>query len=93
MTSAAPDRPGSQARFATLYHRAGAALLTVMHMITPGIAASLTPTELRRRERRTARQNHVSAVARLRAASGRLHLPHLHLPTLHLPHPHLPRHH
>ncbi|GAA4411812.1 hypothetical protein GCM10023168_33000 [Fodinibacter luteus] len=56
-----------------------------MHMITPGIAASLTPTSLERRER----------APRAPRALRRLHLPQVrfHLPHLHLPHPHLPHRH
>ena len=47
-----------------------------MHMITPGIAAALTPTSTPRRKRRH--------------GSRRLHLPrvHVHLPHPHLPHRH-----
>ena len=51
-----------------------------MHMITPGIAASLTPKSLQRTERteRTRR--------RLALPHTRFHLPHLRMPHLRLPH-------
>lgn len=56
-------------------------LLRDMHLITPGVAASLTPTSLE--------PARAGARARTRTR-GRLHLPHLrlHLPHLHLPHRH-----
>jgi hypothetical protein len=48
-----------------------------MHMITPGIAASLTPTSVERTPvtPRPRRRRHLPHV--------RLHLPHLHLPHRH----------
>ena len=54
-------------------------LLWNMHMITPGIAASLTPTST----------EPAKATPRT-PLRGRRHLPHLrlHLPHLHLPHRH-----
>lgn len=54
-------------------------LLRDMHMITPGIAASLTPTSI----------EPAKAAAPTRPR-GRRHLPHLrlHLTHLHLPHRH-----
>ena len=48
-----------------------------MHMITPGVAASLTPTSLERPERAT------RARRRLRMPHLRLHLPHVRLPQRH----------
>jgi hypothetical protein len=53
-----------------------------MHMITPGIAAHLTPKELPRREAR-----------RPSTRAWRLHLPRVHVPRLVLHLPHLPRQH
>ena len=52
-----------------------------MHMITPGIAASLTPTSVERTPRAEATRG-----------PARLHLPHV---RLHVPHPHfhLPQRH
>ena len=52
-----------------------------MHMITPGIAASLTPRSVERRVRPT------QAAAAVERAPRRLHVPRV---LLHLPHPHLP---
>ena len=54
-------------------------LLWDMHMITPGIAASLTPTSAE-----------PAKAALTTHTRGRRHLPHLrlHLPHLHLPHRH-----
>ncbi|HET6694288.1 MAG TPA: hypothetical protein VFG97_08280 [Pedococcus sp.] len=49
-------------------------------MITPGVAASLTPTSVERRERAA---QPVRARRRLRVPQVLLHLPHPHLP--HLP--------
>ncbi|HET7762403.1 MAG TPA: hypothetical protein VFL46_08595 [Phycicoccus sp.] len=53
-------------------------LLSDMKMITPGIAASLTPRELRTHEQRRQPQ---------REPHGwRLRVPHLHVPHVHLRH-------
>ena len=49
-----------------------------MHMITPGVAASLTPRQLKERPPRS---------------GGGLRLPRLHVPQLHVPRWHLPSHH
>ena len=56
-----------------------------MHMITPGIAASLTPRSVERRVRPTQ-----AAACRRACARGALHVPRV---LLHLPHPHLPHRH
>jgi hypothetical protein len=55
-----------------------------MHMITPGIAASLTPRSVERRERSAAPDAGTGRALR------RLHVPQV---LLHLPHPHLPHRH
>ena len=62
-------------------------LLTTMHMITPGVAASLTPKSLEHAEK-PAGGTRAKAAAVL--APRRLHLPRV---LLHLPHPHLPHRH
>jgi hypothetical protein len=62
-----------------MYQARQSPLLWDMHMITPGIAASLTPTSI----------DPAKAAPRPRPR-GRLHLPHL---RLHLPHLHLPQRH
>ena len=66
-----------------MYQGVRTPLLLTMHMITPGIAASLTPKSVERRVRPT------QAVAAERAPR-RLHVPRV---LLHLPHPHLPQRH
>jgi hypothetical protein len=53
-----------------------------MHMITPGIAASLTPKSVERRVRPTPAAAVQRAPRRL-YVSRVLHLPHLHLPQRH----------
>ena len=67
-----------------MYQAPASPLLTTMHMITPGIAASLTPKSLERAETAASRTRPEAAGARARR--------HLHLPRvlLQLPHPHLP---
>ena len=62
-----------------MYQARRCRLLWDMHLITPGIAASLTPTSL----------EPAKAAAPTRTRERR-HLPHLrlHLPHLHLPHRH-----
>jgi hypothetical protein len=64
-----------------------------MHMITPGIAASLTPTTIERPQRaeRSQRAEQVVSVAQTapeRAPRRRLRVPRLHLPGVRLPHSH-----
>ena len=64
--------------------------LTDMHMITPGIAASLTPTTIERPQR-AQRAEQVASVAQTapeRAPRRRLRVPRLHLPGVRLPHSH-----
>lgn len=56
-----------------------------MHMITPGIAASLTPKSLERAQTPGAANRTEPAAVR---APRRLHVPQV---LLHLPHPHLPQ--
>ena len=61
--------------------------LSPMHMITPGIAASLTPTSVERPQR-AERVAAAEEAAPARAPRRRLRAPRLHLPGLHLPHGH-----
>jgi hypothetical protein len=69
-----------------MYQGPGVVAPQTMHMITPGVAASLTPTSVERRTRPGGPQA-VTAAAR---APRRLHVPRV---LLHLPHPHLPHRH
>lgn len=55
-------------------------LLPTMHMITPGIAASLTPRSVERRVRPTQAVAAAERAPRRLQVSRVLHLPHLHLP-------------
>ena len=64
-----------------MYQGVRSPLLPTMHMITPGIAASLTPRSVERRVRPA------QADASVERAPRRLHVPQV---LLHLPHPHLP---
>jgi hypothetical protein len=59
--------------------------LSHMHMITPGIAASLTPTTIERPQR-AQQVASVAQTAPARAPRRRLRAPRLHLPGVHLPH-------
>jgi len=63
----------------TMYQGVRSPLLPTMHMITPGIAASLTPRSVERRVRPTQ--------AAAERAPRRVRVPRV---LLHLPHPHLP---
>ena len=71
-----------------MYQPAPPALLRTMHMITPGVAASLTPKSLEH-DAKPARPARSEAAAPVRAPR-RLHVPRV---LLHLPHPHLPHRH
>ena len=64
-----------------MYQGVRSPLLPTMHMITPGIAASLTPRSVERRVRPT------QAAASVERAPRRVRVPRV---LLHLPHPHLP---
>jgi hypothetical protein len=61
-----------------------------MHMITPGIAASLTPTTVERPQRAQRKQQvpSVTEAAPAPAPRRRLRVPRLHLPGIHVPHGH-----
>lgn len=63
-----------------MYQWSGSPTPQNMHMITPGIAAALTPTSHERPETTPRARRHVHLPRVL------LHLPHPHLP--HLPHRH-----
>jgi hypothetical protein len=73
------SRGRAHRNLAPTYQAPCVALLRDMHLITPGIAASLTPTSLE-----------PARAASRRRPRGRLHLPHL---RFHLPHLHLPQRH
>jgi hypothetical protein len=72
-------RGSGQRNLDPTYQARRSPLLKDMHLITPGIAASLTPTSLE-----------PARAASRRRPRGRLHLPHL---RFHLPHLHLPQRH
>jgi hypothetical protein len=61
-----------------------------MHMITPGIAASLTPTTIERRQRAPQAEQFAlpAQAAPARAPRRRLRAFRLHLPGVHVPHGH-----
>jgi len=65
-----------------MYQEGGLAPLGDMHMMTPGVAASLTPTSA---ERTAGTDATPKARRRLRMPHVLLHVPH---PHLHLPHRH-----
>jgi hypothetical protein len=72
---------------AAMYQEGSGPLFSHMHMITPGIAASLTPPSVQRPQR-AEQVASVDEAARVAVQRRRLRAPRLHLPALHLPHRH-----